>query len=237
VTKNSLDSLAVFSGVPAFAESVHVGRPNLGDKTRFLQRIEGILDRRWLTNDGVCVRELEQKIADFTGVRHCIAICNGTIALELATRSLDLSGEVIVPSFTFIATAHSLQWQQIRPVFCDIDPATHNLDPNEIEKLITDKTTAILGVHVWGRPCCIDALERIAAKHDLKLIFDAAHAFGCSSGGKMIGGFGNAEVMSFHATKFFNTLEGGAILTNGPHIARRDGRAAGVNQAELRPVP
>ncbi len=133
----------------------------------------------------------------------------------------ELSGEVIVPSFTFVATAHSLQWQEITPVFCDIDPATHNIDPERIEALITPRTTGIVGVHLWGRPCNVEALTEIADRHGLKLIFDAAHAFGCSHEGKKIGGFGTAEVFSFHATKFFNTLEGGAIATNNDELARK----------------
>src|SRR5262249_29470985 len=148
-----------------------------------------------------------------------VAICNGTVALEIAIRALGLSGEVIVPSFTFIATAHALQWQGITPVFCDIDPQTHNLNPRRIDQLITPATTAILGVHLWGRTCDADALNEIANLRNLKLLFDAAHAFGCSHKGRMIGNFGDAEVFSFHATKFFNTLEGGAVVTNNDELA------------------
>jgi dTDP-4-amino-4,6-dideoxygalactose transaminase len=132
-----------------------------------------------------------------------------------------MSGEVIVPSFTFIATPHSLQWQQITPVFCDIDPVTHAIDPSRVESLITPRTTGIIGVHVWGRPCDIDALSDIASRRKLRLLFDAAHAFGCSHDGKMVGGFGDAEVFSFHATKFFNTFEGGAVATNDDELAAR----------------
>jgi dTDP-4-amino-4,6-dideoxygalactose transaminase len=153
------------------------------------------------------------------GVKHCIAMCNGTIALEIAIRALGLSGEVIVPSMTFIATAHALQWQQITPVFCDIDRKTYNLDPKCVEKMITPRTTGIIGVHLFGRPCNIEALAEIAEKHKLKLLYDAAHAFGCSYKGRMIGGFGDAEMFSFHATKFFNTFEGGAIVTNDDSLA------------------
>jgi dTDP-4-amino-4,6-dideoxygalactose transaminase len=148
-------------------------------------------------------------------------MCNGTIALEIAIRTLGIKGEVIVPSFTFIATTHSLQWQEITPVFCDIDPRTHHIDPKIVEKMITPRTTAILGVHTWGRPCDIEVLSDIAQKHNLKLVFDAAHAFGCSHNGRMIGNFGDAEVFSFHATKFFNTLEGGAVVTNNDELAKK----------------
>src|SRR5690606_13062712 len=132
--------------------------------------------------------------------KHCIAMCNATIALEIAIRALGLKGEVIVPSFTFIATAHALQWQEITPVFCDVDPKTHNIDPNRIEALITPRTTAIMGVHVWGTPCDTEALTEIAQSRGLHLLYDAAHALACSHQGRMIGQFGEAEVFSFHAT-------------------------------------
>jgi len=150
-----------------------------------------------------------------------VAMCNATIALEIVIRALHLSGEVIVPSFTFIATAHALQWQDITPVFCDIDPLTHTLDPIKVERLITPRTSAILGVHLWGRACEIDALGEIARRHRLRLLFDSAHAFGCSYKGQMIGSFGDAEVFSFHATKFLNSLEGGAVVTNNTELAKK----------------
>ena len=219
--KNTIDDLAILGGTPAFPEKLHVGRPNLGDRQRLLDRINDILDRRWLTNRGVYVQELEHKIAEIVGVEHCIAMCNGTVALEIAIRAAGLAGEVIVPSFTFIATAHALQWQGITPVFCDIDPQTHNLDPHRVEQRITPRTTGIIGVHVWGRPCDVEALTRIARRYNLKLLFDAAHAFSCSYKGQMIGGFGEAEVFSFHATKFFNTFEGGAVVTNDDDLANK----------------
>ena len=146
-------------------------------------------------------------------------MCNATIALEIAIRALELKGEVILPSYTFVATAHALQWQEITPVFADLDPRTHNIDPASIERLITPRTTGIIGVHVWGRPCDTAALEGIAARHRLKLMYDAAHAFGCSHAGRMIGGFGTCEILSFHATKFLNSFEGGAIVTNDDALA------------------
>jgi dTDP-4-amino-4,6-dideoxygalactose transaminase len=213
--------LSIFSGNPAFSSLLHVGRPNIGNRQLFLELMNDMLDRRWFSNNGPYVKEFEKKIAEYLGVKHCIAMCNGTIALEIAIRALELKGEVIVPSFTFIATAHSLQWQEITPVFCDIDHRTHNLDPKAIEKMITPRTSGILGVHTWGRPCEIEALSDVAQKHNLKLLFDAAHAFGCSYNGRMIGNFGSAEVFSFHATKFFNTLEGGAVVTNNDDLAKK----------------
>ena len=206
---------------PLFAPPLHVGRPNIGDQRKLMERIAGILERRWLSNNGPLVQEFEAKLAAYLGVKHCIPICNGTVALELATRALDFSGEVILPSYTFVATAHALQWQGITPVFADVDPATHNLDPAAVERMITPRTTGIVGVHVWGRPCAVEALQAIADRHRLPLMFDAAHAFGCSHGGRMIGNFGRCEVFSFHATKFFNTFEGGAIATNDDALAEK----------------
>ena len=219
--KSHIDNLAIFGGPPAFREKLHVGRPNVGNRERLRQRIEDLLDRRWLTNQGPYVQELEGQIADMLGVKHCVAMCNGTIALEIAIRALELSGEVILPSFTFIATAHALQWQKITPIFCDIDPLTHNIDPKRVEELITPQTSAIIGVHLWGRPCDIDALTHIARQRNLRLLFDAAHAFSCSYKGRMLGTFGDAEIFSFHATKFFNTFEGGAVVSNDDDLARR----------------
>lgn len=219
--KNGVNDLAIFSGKAAFPNALHVGRPNLGNRTTLEGRINDILNRRWLTNDGCYVQGFEQRLAELVGVKHCIAICNATIALEIAIRALDLHGEVIVPSYTFVATAHALQWQEITPVFCDIDPKTHNLDPGKVEQMITPRTTGIVGVHIWGRPCAVDDLEEIATRRGLKLLFDAAHAFGCSYHGRMVGSFGHAEVFSFHATKFLNSLEGGAVVTNDDELARK----------------
>jgi dTDP-4-amino-4,6-dideoxygalactose transaminase len=219
--KSCLEDLAVFGGPPAFDEKLHVGRPNIGDRQRLLERINDLLDRRWLTNSGPYVEECERQVSEMVGSRHCIATCNGTMALEIAIMAAGLIGEVIVPSFTFIATAHALQWRGITPVFCDIDPHTHNIDPRRVEHMITPRTTGVIGVHLWGRPCDAEALSEIARRHDLKLLFDAAHAFGCSYRGQMIGNFGNAEVFSFHATKVFNTFEGGAVVTNDDKLAER----------------
>jgi dTDP-4-amino-4,6-dideoxygalactose transaminase len=217
--KTRLEDLAIFGGQPAFSAPLHVGRPNIGNRARLLERVNEILDRRWLTNGGPCVREFERRIAELVGVKHCIAISNGTLALEIAIRALGLRGEVIVPAFTFIATAHALQWQGITPIFCDVDPRTYTLDPVDVERRLTPQTTGILGVHLWGRPCAVEALTAIASRHRLKVLFDAAQAFGCSYHGRMIGGFGEAEVFSFHATKFVNTLEGGAVVTQDDDLA------------------
>jgi dTDP-4-amino-4,6-dideoxygalactose transaminase len=214
-------SLAIFGNKPAFAEPLHVGRPNLPDKQAILDRIAGALDRHWLTNGGPLVGEFERRIAGELGVRHCVAVANGTMALELAIRALGLSGEVIVPAFTFIATAHALAWQQVTPVFCDVDRVTHTIDADEVDQLITPRTSGILGVHLWGRSCNIAALSELAAERRLTLFFDAAHAFGCTHGGQSIGRFGACEVFSFHATKFVHCGEGGAVTTNDEVLAER----------------
>lgn len=219
--KKNADDLAIFGAAPVFDTPLHVGRPNIGNRDHLLQRISEILDRRWFTNDGPVVQEFERRTAEYLGVRHCVAMCNATVALEIATRAAGFKGEVIVPSFTFVATAHALQWQEITPVFCDVDPRTHNLDPAQIERLITPRTTGILPVHVWGRPCDIEAIAGLAAKHRLRVVYDACHAFGASHGGRLIGGFGDAEVFSFHATKFLNSFEGGAITTNDDELAKK----------------
>jgi len=214
-------NFAIQGAQPHFASPLHVGRPNEGDRKQFLECVEGMLDRRWYTNDGPLVKEFETRVQEFLGVKHCIAMCNATIALEIAIRALELKGEVIVPSYTFIATAHALQWQEVSPVFADMDPGTHNIDPSCIERLITPRTTGIIGVHTWGRACDAEAICEIAEREGLKVMFDAAHAFGCSQKGKMVGEFGACEVFSFHATKFINCFEGGAVVTNDDALAEK----------------
>ena len=219
--KTRVAELAVAGGEPMFRQTIHVGRPNIGDRQRLRERIDDLLDRRWLTNNGQYVQEFERRVALSIGVRHVVAVCNGTVALEIAVRALGLTGEVIVPSFTFAATVHALHWLGITPVFCDVHPRTHTLDPRRVEELITPRTTGLIAVHLWGRACEVDDLSTIANRHHLKLLFDAAHAFSCSYKGRMVGNFGNAEVLSFHATKVLNTFEGGAVVTNDDDLADR----------------
>jgi len=213
--------LALLGGAPRFAAPLHVGRPNIGDRERFMRRVEKILDNAWLTNNGPFVQDFERRIADLVETEHAIAMCNATVALEITTRGLGLKGQVIVPSFTFVATAHALQWQEIEPVFADVDPVTHNLDPARVEELITPRTTGIVGVHCWGRPCDVEGLQEVADRHGLQLMFDAAHAIGCTHGGRAIGSFGRAEVFSFHATKVCNSFEGGVVTTNDGELAEK----------------
>jgi dTDP-4-amino-4,6-dideoxygalactose transaminase len=174
-----------------------------------------------LTNDGPYVREFERALERYVGASYCVAVANATLGLAIVVRALGLTGEVILPAFTFAATAHVLEWHGIEPVFADADPETHNLDPAHVERLITPRTTGILGVHVWGRPCAVDALAELAHRRGLTLLYDAGHAFACSHGGRMIGNFGRAEVFSFHATKFVHCFEGGAIATNDAALAAR----------------
>jgi dTDP-4-amino-4,6-dideoxygalactose transaminase len=217
----TIESLAIFGGQPAFAAPLHVGYPNIGNRAALFDRINDILDRRWLTNMGPYSQEFERRVESLLGVKHCVAMCNGTVALEIAIRALGLRGEVIVPSMTFIATVHALQWQEVTPIFCDIAPGEFHVDPARVERLITPRTTGIIGVHLWGRPCEVDSLTAIADRWNLKLLFDAAHAFGCTHNGRMVGNFGQAEVFSFHATKCLNTFEGGAIVTNDDELAAK----------------
>lgn len=217
--KRQVNDLAIFGGTPAFDHVLHVGRPNLPDRHRLQELIDGALDRRWLSNDGPLVRQFEASIAELLGVRNCVATCNATVALGLALRALGVTGEVAVPAFTFVATAHSVAWHGATPVFCDVGRESHNLDPELLGDLIGPSTAALMPVHLWGRGCDVDRIGEVAAGRGLPVIYDAAHALGCSVGGSMIGGFGAVEVFSFHATKFLNTFEGGALTTNDDSLA------------------
>ncbi len=219
ISKQRVSDLAILGGAPAFERILHVGAPSQPDRGRLFSYLNQVLDSGRFTNQGPLVAAFEDRLADFLGVRHCVAVCNGTAGLELAVWALGLTGEVIAPSFTFVATIHALHRSGIKPVFCDINPATHNLNPAHVNEIITQATSGIIGVHVWGRPCAVDELEHCARSHGLRLMFDAAHAFACSHQGKMIGSFGALEVFSFHATKFLHTMEGGAIALNDDGLA------------------
>ena len=221
MNKSNSTDLRLFGSLSAFKNPRLVGTPNIMDPSRLHEMIDDIFQRKWLTNNGHYVQELESQLQNFLGVKHVIAVNNGTTGLEIAIHALGLKGEAIVPSYTFIATPHSLLWSGITPVFCDIDPSTYNIDVDKIESLITDNTSAILAVDVYGRPSDKERIAEIAKNHNLSLIFDAAHSFGNSYKGKMIGNFGEAEVFSFHATKFFNSFEGGAIATNNDELAEK----------------
>lgn len=212
---------AILGGEPAFKEPLHVGRPNLPNREVFLELVDEMFRSRWFTNSGPLMRKFQSELQSVLKVKHCIPICNGTIALELACRAMDLRGEVIVPSYTFIATAHALQWQRITPVFCELRETDFTIDPHEVERLITPRTTGIIGVHVYGNPCDHQAMDSIARKHHLKVIYDAAHAFMNETEGTPICELGDMSVFSFHATKFFSTFEGGAVATNNDELAEK----------------
>jgi dTDP-4-amino-4,6-dideoxygalactose transaminase len=175
-----VDNLAAFGGTPSSDRVLHVGRPNIPDRDAVLARVAEALDRRWLSNDGPMVREFEEVVEARHGVRHCVAVANATQGLGIAAKALGLRGEVVVPAFTFVATAHSLEWQGITPVFCDVDRQSHQLDPAAVEAVLTERTTGILAAHTWGRPCDIERLTELAARHDLELFFDAAPAYGAA---------------------------------------------------------
>lgn len=213
--------LAILGGAPLFQEKLYLTRPALPDIDKLTPHIRRIFESRWLTNNGAYLQEFEKKLEDFLQVPHCATFCNGTLALQLCMQGLRLSGEVITTPFTFAATTHVLHWNNITPVFCDIDPCTLNIDVNIIESLITPKTTAIVPVHVFGNPCDMEKLESIASYHGLKIVIDAAHAFGVKYKGKAIGNYGNASMFSFHATKIFNTMEGGCITCSDITLDRR----------------
>lgn len=214
-------SLAILGGEPAFTEPLHVGRPNIPDEARAMARIKEAFDRRWLTSFGPLVKQFEHDLALTAGVKHCVVTCNASVALQILVRATGLRGEVVLPSFTFIATAHTLLWEGITPVFCEIDERTGNIDPDHARRLITDRTSAIMGVHLWGHPAPTDELAELARSRGLRLFYDSAHAIGSSRFGRPVGGFGDAEVYSFHATKFINSFEGGAIVTDDDELAGR----------------
>ncbi|MEV0899192.1 dTDP-4-dehydro-6-deoxyglucose aminotransferase [Actinoplanes sp. NPDC049802] len=219
--KRDIGDLALFGGRAAFLHPLTSHRPNTFDRSRLFDRLNWALDNQWLSNGGPLAREFEDRVAELAGVRNCVATCNATVALQLLLHAADLSGEVIMPSLTFAATPHAARWLGLEPVFCDIDPVTGCVDPALVAGAVTERTSAIVGVHLWGRPCAVAPLEKIAADHGIPVFFDAAHAIGCTTGGRAIGGFGTAEVFSFHATKVVSAFEGGAIVTDDDQFADR----------------
>lgn len=197
---------------PITENKIYVTQPNLPPLEEFIPYLERIWDSKVLTNKGPFHQELERALCDYLGVEHLALFANGTLALVTALQSLRISGEVITTPYSFVATAHSLLWNGIKPVFVDIDPVTLNLNPSKIEAAITPNTTAILPVHCYGNPCDVEAIQMIADNYNLKVIYDAAHAFGVQVGNRSILSHGDLSVLSFHATKVFNTFEGGAIV-------------------------
>ncbi len=194
------------------AQPIFVTQPSLPPLEEFMPYLEQIWENKILTNGGPFHQQLEQALCDYLGVQHIALFSNGTLALLTALQALRVTGEVITTPYSFVATSHAMLWNSIRPVFVDIDPHSFNLDPAQIEAAITPQTTAILPVHCYGRPCDVEAIQKIADNYNLKVIYDAAHAFGVQDQRGSILNFGDLSVLSFHATKVFNTFEGGAII-------------------------
>jgi dTDP-4-amino-4,6-dideoxygalactose transaminase len=224
--KNPIDRggrrrLAICGGAPRFETPRHVGAPAIPDRAAFHSRLDQMLDARRLTNNGPFVKEFEAKLSQLNGDVEVVTVCNATVGMQLLMKALNLEGEVILPSFTFIATAHACLWEGLEPVFVDVERDSHTIDPTCVTRQITDSTAAIIGVHLWGRICRIRELEAVAHDRGIPLVFDAAHALGCTYEGVPMGRFGTASVVSFHATKFVQSLEGGAIFTRDRDLANR----------------
>jgi dTDP-4-amino-4,6-dideoxygalactose transaminase len=200
---------------------INVTKPFLPPIEEYQEVLGSIWNRGWLTNNGPLVNELEEKLKNYLGVQHMLYLNNGTIALQIAIKALGLSGEIITTPFSYVATTSSIVWEGCKPIFADIDPNTFNIDPKSIENKITTNTSAILATHVYGNPCDIEAIEAIAKKNNLKVIYDAAHCFGTLYKGKSIFSYGDVSTTSFHATKVFHTVEGGAVFTNNPELLRK----------------
>lgn len=200
---------------------IPVTKPYLPQREAYEKYIKDIWQRGWLTNSGPLVNELEAKLSAHLGIANVLLLNNGTIALQIALKALDIQGEVITTPFSYVATTSSISWEGSKPVFVDIDPNTLNLDPTKIEAAITPNTKAILATHVYGNPCDVELIGAIAQKHNLKVIYDAAHAFGTLYKGKSLYAYGDIATASFHATKLFHTIEGGAVITNNNELASR----------------
>jgi dTDP-4-amino-4,6-dideoxygalactose transaminase len=200
---------------------IYVTQPSLPDLKDFIPYLEEIWDNKILTNNGPMHKQLEKELADFLGVPFISLFANGTLALVTALQALRITGEVITTPYSFVATTHSLWWNNIKPVFADIEPKFGNIDPDKIEAAITPKTTAIMPVHVYGNPCHVEQIQKIADIYGLKLIYDAAHAFGVKYKGGSILNYGDLSILSFHATKVFNTFEGGAIISHDSATKQR----------------
>ncbi len=217
----SINSLAILGAAPAFQRRIPVGQLNFPEWERFEVVFRDIFTRQFYTNQGPLTDELEEKLRSLLGVKHVICMTNATIALLIAAKVLDLKGKVICPAFTFTATAQSISWAGLEPIFCDVDPETHQISSEKIAALIDDDVSAILGVHLWGNSCNPEVLEDLAKQNNLQIYFDAAHAFGNSFSGKTAGNYGALSVFSLHATKVLNATEGGCVSTNDDYIASK----------------
>lgn len=200
---------------------IEVTKPFLPPLELYQKRISEVWERNWLTNDGPLVKELEARLKAYLDVAHLLFLTNGTIALQIAIKALKLKGEIITTPFSYVATTSSIVWESCSPIFVDIDKESLNIDPQSIEAAITEKTTAILATHVYGNPCDVDAIDLIAKKYNLKVIYDAAHCFGTQYNNKSILNYGDISTISFHATKLFHTIEGGAVVTNDAALNKK----------------
>lgn len=204
----------------SIADRILVTQPSLPDLKEFYSYLDQIWQSKWLTNGGQFHQELEAKMAQYLGVDYISLYSNGTLALIAAIQALNLTGEVITTPYSFVATAHSIWWNKLTPVFVDVDPISGNLDPEKIEEAITEKTSAILPVHVYGTPCDHEKIKAIADKHNLRIIYDAAHAFGVKQNDTSVLNYGDLSILSFHATKVYSTIEGGAIICHSAEMKR-----------------
>jgi dTDP-4-amino-4,6-dideoxygalactose transaminase len=202
---------------------IPVTKPFLPPREEYNKYLNDIWDRQWLTNNGPLVNELETRLKEYLHVSNGLFVSNGTIALQMAIKALELTGEIITTPFSYVATTSTIVWENCTPVFVDIDPLTFNIDANLIEAAITEKTSALMATHVFGNACNIDQIQAIASKHKLKVIYDAAHCFGSLYNGKSVFEYGDISTCSFHATKIFHTIEGGAVFTPQSDISDRLG--------------
>jgi dTDP-4-amino-4,6-dideoxygalactose transaminase len=200
---------------------INVTKTYLPNKEKYKKYIDEIYENGWLTNNGPLVQRLEKRLAEYLGVKNIVLVSNGTVALEIAYRTLDIKGFAITTPFSFVATTSSLVTNNILPIFADIDKNTFNLDPKNIEKLITPNTSAILPVHVFGNACKVEEIEQIANKHDLKVIYDAAHAFDVKYKDQSVLNYGDISTLSFHSTKLFHSIEGGALIINDDELVQK----------------
>ncbi|MFD2244922.1 DegT/DnrJ/EryC1/StrS family aminotransferase [Pontibacter ruber] len=200
---------------------IPVTKPFLPLIEEYQSYTKSIFQRGWLTNNGPLVNELELKLKSYLDIPHLLFLNNGTVAIQIAIKALELTGEIITTPFSYVATTSSIVWEQCKPIFVDIDPGSFNIDPLKIEEAITPSTSAILATHVFGNPCEIDSIRAIADKHGLKIIYDAAHCFGTTYKGQSIFMYGDISTTSFHATKLFHTTEGGAVFTQRPELLRK----------------
>jgi len=200
---------------------INVTKTFVPNKSKYKEYVDEILNSGWFTNNGKFVQKLEKRLEEFLGVKNLVLVSNGTLALQIAYKALELSGEVITTPFSFVATTSSLVWEGLNPVFADIDGNTYCIDPNKIEERITEKTSAIVPVHVFGNPCDVEKIDEIAKKNNLKVVYDAAHAFDVKFNGQSVLNYGDISTLSFHSTKIFHTIEGGALIIKDDEVYKK----------------